>query len=476
MAFYYLYEIKEVIFYGINEYSLRMKDTVLSSGKKILAFIDRRADEIREIDGIPVCTKIVPNKLDECLIIALQNALQHDEIAARANKRGFERIVYVPMDCRLDQGKAQVVRNAYNCITLDDWGAEQRPIPTYGELYKNVFLGNSAVEESIHHRGKYITVKIPVDLVYTSLREGEYADIPLASFQPYDQMYDFFEANSSNDDSINEIYLRKYGLKDTSGAVDIGKTITMRTGLIEKYTEFFQEGLEFSLSCAPLAKWNERGYFNLCEGQHRTMWLLKRGIYYLPVRVPVDDWNKYANVKIAKEMTGLVDDIKLITPILNPCFENNSFYNKFFLIKLLVELQKKCYPLIRNRNILSFDSFYGYFSFNFCRMNAMRVMNYVEDEKLMSIYEGIKKLYNIELELTRNMKECFDEFDLVSFLGTFDQLNKLEVIKEFLSKKKVVISNLSIDEESRLGNEYIKNEVGKIFFENRMEPVYVLGI
>lgn len=309
-----------------------MKDAALSAGKNVTAFIDRRAEEIGDINGIPVYATFPSAKSGDCLIIALQNALQHDDIAKQANEHGFERILYVPMNSEIAQDKAQIMRNAYNSVILNDWVAEQRPIPNYSEMYSSDALASALPDEKPANNNKYIVVRVPIDVVYTSLEANEFSDMPLAAFHPYNILFDYFESKSPKEPDTPNAYLERNAQRDYTGKKDVKKTIAMRGECIEKYTEFFQDGLDFALSSAPLAQWNARACFNLCEGHHRTIWLLRNGIYYLPLRISIDDYKKYANIEALKEIRTDVSFINIqhLTPISNPCFNKSSFHNKFF--------------------------------------------------------------------------------------------------------------------------------------------------
>lgn len=474
-------DIRDIMFYGVNEYTRKMKEEAIAANRNVIAFIDRRAEEIGNVDGIPVYKEAVPNSSGDCLIIALQNALQHDEVARKASEKGFEKIIYVPMDAEIDQHKAQVLRNTYNSIFNNDWEAVNESIPFYEEIYgvnsKRTTFAPPSQKTVVRKSDKFVTARVPVELVYTSVREGEYADMPLASFDAYDRMYDVFDS-ASQEKTLPESYLDKYAIQSCDDTPDAGKTFEMRGSLIEKYTEFFQTGMDFASSCAPLAKLNGRGCFNLCEGQHRTMWLLKQGIYYLPLRISVEDWDKWRNERNVEQIEGsdTLEDIVLSTPISNPYFLGKSFFNKFFLMKLQVEIQRKLYSLIKGKKIFIMESFYGYFAFNLCRMQAAEVTSYVKNAKLQSAYNLLEKIYGINLRYEKDEPKSYDDYDMVFAIGEVEAINKMNVIEKALSNGKQVVSNIPYLEEDSYAHRCQRNYIGKLVYRNRIEFVYVMKL
>lgn len=477
MGFYFISEIQDIVFYGVNEYSLRMKEAALSAGKNIIAFIDRRAKKIGEIDGIPVYDEFVYADVETCLIIALQNALQHDEIAKSANKHGFERILYVPMDVGIESQKAQTIRSAYNSMLLNDWNAEKRPIADYQELYRNnnlcILLGEGEHDNEIANK-KYSIVRVSADLVYTSTEDDGYADIPLAAFKPYESLFNYYGKQGEEEPDIPNNYLERNAQKNIIGDNDFDKTIALRGKCIEKYTEFFQDGLDFAISCAPLAKRNNRGCFNLCEGHHRSMWLLRSGIYYLPLRISIDDYTRFANDEqvaiLSKDV--LFHVIKQQTIISSLRFNRISFYNKFSLMKLMVDIQRDCFNIVQGRQICVYDSFWGYFAFNIYRMKASKVMYYLHDKLNFSVFGKLEALYGIKLSY--NCESYGGEGDVLVFLGEISGVNKLEIIAKAQRNRRIVISNLTNEETCYLNKDYNKSYIGKLFFDNKIESVYVL--
>ena len=45
----------------------------------------------------------------------------------------------------------------------------------------------------------------------------------------------------------------------------------------------------YFVAAAPKAVWNKKGYLNLCEGQHRCVYLLTKGMKKVPVRLEKAD-------------------------------------------------------------------------------------------------------------------------------------------------------------------------------------------
>ena len=471
----------KIFLYGVNRYSQELADTLRDSDFQVSAYIDRRAKELKNINGVDVYEmksvfSDISNKI--CVIIMLQNAMQHDEIAKELFDKGVEKIIFVPMLLNYNKVYANDLRRIYNRILLGD--LEEIEVPYYRMLVQDSEL---KLDETFYIESKnYITLSVSADILYTTIKEvNPYADIPLVAFKPYDQMFRYFLAEGAGD--VKE-YLEKYGVNScnyTHSFTD-DDIILQREMLYEIWNEHFQEGIDFFVSSAPLARWNSKGYFNLMEGQHRTLFLIKKGIYYLPVQISREDYERWKNISIADEIKGDEKVINAKCPIHNPYFQKNSFYNKISVIDSMLQIQQNLPEVLyRDKEILNIDLIYGYYGFNFCRMGGRSVTLFAVDDNDRHIMKSFVELYrlkgiNIQTGLPIHRLQQFHFISIIGYNEKFDYL-KWYIINDFDNLKlEAVLLSLTHKEMTSM-NESMKKRVvlvSKVYMEKVMSGIYLL--
>lgn len=338
----------KIILYGVNEYAVRLAGILRRDGFAIIAFIDRRADELKNVQDIPVYEMDDPylrmKDQDRCVLIMLQNAMQHDEIAEKLSERGIEKIIYIPMRFGAHAKYAYELIEVYNAILIGNYQAIGK-IPYYQ------YLKHIRQEQEEKQSGDYLTADVEADLIFTSQVEpAPYADVPLVRFAPYTTLFEYLGANE-NLASVPKEYLERYGVKscnytNTYTDQDI---LRQRAELYELWNEHFQAGREFFRASAPLAQWNERGYFNLCEGQHRTLFLVTKGLRYVPVRLKREDYEKWKGSYKEQVKISLIDS----------------------MLWMQKNLPDECY---RDRTVLSMDDMQGFYGRHMYRLGGGKVI------------------------------------------------------------------------------------------------------
>lgn len=471
----------KIFLYGVNRYSQKLADTLRDSDFQVLAYIDRRASELKNINGIDVyeMDSIFLDICNEiCVIIMLQNAMQHDEIAKELFGKGIEKIIFVPMLLNYNKVYANDLRRIYNRILLGD--LKEIEVPYYRMLVRDSVL--KLVETFYVESKNYITISVSADILYTTMKEAEpYADIPLVAFKPYNQMFRYFLAEGAGD--VKE-YLEKYGVNScnyTHSFTD-DEIILQREMLYEIWNEHFQEGIDFFVSSAPLASWNVKGYFNLMEGQHRTLFLLKKGIYYLPVQISREDYERWKNISIVDEIKDDELVINAKCPIHNPYFQKDSFYNKISIIDSMLQLQQNLPEVLyRDKEILSIDTICGYYGFNLRRMGGRSVTLFAVDDSDRHTMMSFLELYRLEgIDIQTDLKrEIFQQFSFISIIGSNEKIDcfKWDIVNDFDNLKSEAVLLSLTHKEMKTISETMKKRmvlVSKVFMETEMSYIYLL--
>lgn len=281
---YAIRQDNEILLYGYNLYCKEQADTLIESGYRVIGIIDKKTDGKEKYREIPVVNSVemLPVSEKTCVFIMLQNGMQHWEIAQDLYRHGISRVVFLPMrsDFYSDDIQSEFIIQ-YNYMMEGAYGFMRVPY-LCDEMFRLTWKAWRVARKL--GNGKFI-IWIKKELLRTTMKEIEqYRDIKIADFTPY---INLFSALAGNERDISE-YIKWYGLtpfSETSKEA-FEFVIKKRSGLYIFFEDVFRSGnIGYFETAAPKAVWNTNGYLNLCEGQHRCVYLLTKGLDYLPVRV-----------------------------------------------------------------------------------------------------------------------------------------------------------------------------------------------
>lgn len=275
----------EIILYGFNLYCKEQVDKLKESGYTVVGIVDKNLQGKDSYHGIQIAHSIENFSLTEktCIFIMLQNGMQHWEIARDFYRYGICRVVFLPMKTGFYNDDIQnefIVQ--YNYMMEGSYSF-MRVSYLQDEMFEVSNTKSWRVAKQME-KGEYV-IWVNKDMIRTTVREAEkYRDIPIADFIPYIDLF-LFLAGDKRD--ISE-YIRMYGFapfpETSEEAYDY--VIQKRKRLYDFFEDKFRSGnMDYFTAAAPKAVWNTSGCLNLCEGQHRCVYLLTKGMDYLPVRV-----------------------------------------------------------------------------------------------------------------------------------------------------------------------------------------------
>jgi len=275
----------EIVLYGYNAYCREQVEQLIEKGYTVTGILDQNPENRGKYKDIPIECGIEKLTISRrtCVFIMLQNGMLHWDIACRLYKHGISRIVFLPMKKGFYSNRVQAdLIVQYNYMMEGKYPIMRVPC-LKDEMLKLSGERKWYIEKRLDSE-EYI-IWVAKDLIRTTLKEPEkYRDIPIADFTPY---INLFSCLSGNKTDISE-YIKLFGKAPfPDGSVEAYKyVIAKRRGLYEFFEDKFNSGcIDYFAAAAPKAVWNESGYLNLCEGQHRCIYLLLRGLSYVPVRV-----------------------------------------------------------------------------------------------------------------------------------------------------------------------------------------------
>lgn len=381
----------DIILYGVNAVSRRIHDSLEEAGYHVAAFFDKRCKELREQCSIPVYdlldnpyTRLEKENL--CVIILLQNAMQHEKIAGSLLRQGYQKILFAPVGSRLRRETEITYRNLYN-ILLSEQFDDLIGIPLFREelFQRQVSVRHTVIRED----GNCMVVWCPIELIYSghkksSSNTAQYANIPIASILPYNELFHYLQG----DETACTSYLNKFGVHSyrfPTQYTDMDVLI-QRKQLLEIYSTELNYGMDFFISSAPMSVWNSaRRVFNLIDGHHRCSFLAMQGFRFLPIRISKSDFNEWdISDQTGAQLDSLIDAGKALS-ILHPKYK---LVHEAADRNHLLQLESIQNYLITNRNtwfenqsVLDASDTCGYYARNSLRMRAARAVSFVRGKK-----------------------------------------------------------------------------------------------
>lgn len=337
--------MKKFLLYGAASIGGIAKDVLESSGYDVVGYIDKRAYEMKQYNGLPVWNiQNVSERgyMGDCAVyISVKNVFEHEKIAKQLFKAGFRKLIYKPYNVLL--GNASTNENLL------------------AQLYDDLFEGRLEgvefeIPDCVCEKGMYdyalisrangqVTAYIPVEYIFTNDYRDEdmqkWGNVPIPCFFTH---INFFRSLDGDQSCSVMPYLKEYCefTAQIEGKIQI--TNAWRNNVIANRTHIFEQMSEslcldplFFVRNAAAAVWNrENKYFNLTSGKHRCTFLAAKGNKYIPLTISEEDYEEFINiskVNQVKNVMDLYDDTVLIP---NPYFyrgvHNRDFGEHSFLL------------------------------------------------------------------------------------------------------------------------------------------------
>lgn len=425
----------KIVIYGAASYGKRMYERFVENGLDVIAFVDKRADELGTfMDRIVIRPEQLNEKLgnsDYILFIAIKNVFEHSKIVQQFIVSGHTKIIYRPYSTLMGRGSAEQgsINRVYDKIDENEFG-DIFEIPAVYEDNMLSFNDNAI----IRREGEEVIANIPWQFVFTNKkRDGGsiWSDVNCMQMFPQISFFSYLLGNRSS--GINDYLNFCISAASKQGDIEITEqwkenVITNRDTIFQQMNHAYELDWDFFVRNAPSAEWNEeRNYFNLNSGKHRTAFLLARGNKYIPIRLSSDDYSKYIKMEYAQKVATLNNKL-MSYRILHPRFleipcKDWDVYD--LLEKCLVEHITKTYLFskdtlaLKNKTILiglPDDNGSVSRTFALLGMNVTRFMFEKDD-----ISPHIEKLFKIENKITvatnydevRNMRFDFGLMDSI---------------------------------------------------------------
>lgn len=495
-SYYYLEQNYTYIIYGAGIGGKKLYRRLNHMGYEVSAFIDQRAEQIKQLYQknvlLPDDYKGKPE--DTIIIISVANYFEHKKIAQILSSYGFNKIIYMPPPNTPDYSDYAIkMTELYNKI-MEQAISNMDYAPFY-QAEELSYFTNSAVISRLS--GGKIVVSVPLDICYTQIISGyqktknielcHSSDLPfyIGKYKLI-EYFKVFEGTSSNPDTAIQNYhnfvLSNGAMYQTYTKNDTGLHLLdqNRFGIYQAMNQALNDGLTFFEKTPIKLAWNTKGYFNLIDGHHRLAFFCIKGFSRIPAEISSEDYKEWINeeklspcISAARQGNFPVS----CTPIEHPNF---YYYPTAQDMGGTTRLQKICSYLvqncidIKNKKILDLGCHFSNLSRFFHRMGAE--VTAIESEENFHLFAQHlnQLLYCNTINLYCEKIESFNSsisFDIVIMLGglgfipgtetsevILKQIDKLtgsiliwESGKKAAYEKQLILKSTSFSKYERLG-------------------------
>lgn len=486
MKDYRLLKSNKYIIYGAAFMGKLMLNGMNKAGYTVTAFLDRRAEKLKEVDGVKVYAPETYEDEDRehtIVLVAITNVFEQPQVAAYLKKLGYNRII-----CKMsanNQYKSENVKKmfvAYEMI-LEGTVCEEVELSELSEDCQDIFFEEHALIKNVNENE--VIAYIPVELCHTGTvympdefwgKNEECEEEGTLIIYSQTRIIELFKAFEGKADSVKEAMekFRDYFFKNPGRYYSFPRTeqgfddfVSNRYEVYMRMSQMLNQGMDFFIQVPIVVKWNEGGYFNLSDGVHRVCFFVAKGLRYIPAKMSREDFECWKNEKKLYdciEYMKKMDCLPAYAPILHPNFMNyptrRDTAGDTRIIQIFNYLYNKKMSM-SEKSFLDIGSYYSFFSQAFERLGA----DVTTLEVYESSYEAGKKIndllhcHNITAIHGDILNTDFErKFDITMMLTVFYPYLDTEDGKKIIKKVSNITRNMLIwesGEKPKMEIEYI---------------------
>lgn len=339
------------IIYGAATTGAILYHNLKESGYKIIAFVDKRADEIDSYLELPVWNLRQAEKYfgtcdDVIVIIAIKNVFEHEKIAKTIWNLGCNKIIFRPSSVIEGRGKTEDL----NLNVIYDNAIKGRLVSCYViEKFDKIDLEDCAI---IKEGEDYVVANIPSQYIFTDDYQNKeiiWGDIPCWGLVPHVGLFQLFSGIPNCDYKEYILFCRQAAQR--SGGIVTSKAweesvFSNRLDVYNHMKLAWEHDRSFFVVNAVEASYNDKGYFNIKSGKHRVIFQMVQGSQYIPLRIKKADYYKWNNKDLAIKVKNLLENSgRDALPIIigNPFYYKYSCNSSDFYKKVLDRLISMIY-------------------------------------------------------------------------------------------------------------------------------------
>lgn len=402
MEKFYLKKEYRYLIYGASVRGKEMLKGLKAAGYCVTAFLDRRAEDLKIVNGIPVYhpEKFEHNDFENTIIIvSISNPFEHTMIADYLHSFGYEKIIYAIFP-GMDHTNEEISELDQTYANIQDGTVtEQNVFFQYTDQWMDLIFKDGAC---IQKDDKFVVAYLPIDMCFMSLRDYYYnffgkaimdnspemeerfnMPVYMAAYEQHNMFKAFYGTLSKRGKVIKAFTnfwknnLCIYG--DTFSRTPEGEEAMLINrcnafwGMFQAYQ---RSGMDYFIQHPVEVYWNTNGYFNCVDGGHRISFLLAMGLSFVPALISNHDYAQWINKEKLRDCIDFAKEKHIpaaYAPIPHPHFRFFPAYRDIggaTRIHKIEEVLMYNHIQIKDSRILDAGSYYCYLSQVFARMGA----------------------------------------------------------------------------------------------------------
>lgn len=364
------------------------------------------------------------------------------------------------------------------------------------EFFKSFDENKELTEGAVIYQldDQHVVVWIPIELLFSQrtedniiddytdewkLHSEKWADLPIIMFEPHKCLYAFFQYGSEYPDTYCNWYQKIYTSRELVYKYTDESLIDKRFREFKSMQRKLNKGMDFFIEHPAIAKWNPKGYFNLLDGHHRTMFLYSSGLTRIPVQITKKDYDMWCNKKMAVSVHEIIKKQKrkeFYQPILNPYYMDiNSYREGYAKSRLHYIMEYFGSQRLIGKKVIDVGANLGYMGQAFARMGCDVTL--LEPDPLH--YELMQKINDLLYIKCNTVMVKFEDyettekFDIAILLTVFYHYYSDEAIKvKFVQHLNKMVSQMIIWESGGSSDEEKKYIIEHTKFTNYQRLCY----
>lgn len=428
---------------------------LISKGFRVICYFDRRAEELVCIDGLSVFTiasapYMCKDNINNCVIVCLQNIIQHTIVAKELYDNGYNNILFLSEGDNFNSKLSYKMIEKYNNFFSNF--EEVTKIPCYSSIiikYKEIVNKYDII---LNENNNYVTIMVPVNLVFVERVENNvFHGKNICRFIPYFNLFRYLEGIDENCD----IYLSF--IKSKSPNINIKSYMSHRFKLFQMYERELSKGIKFFILSSPIANY-ENGKFYLTDGHHRVTYLITKNYNKVPITINKIDFKLWINKSLI--YYEKFKNIFLNCPISHPYFSNCGS-NELIVYRIFISMFNYIKNIkFTNFNFIEIDNYDGFFCRVFSRENIDKLVCIYDKINIVKV-KYVNKILGINnIELYENSYEHYEIFDIAILSSDVCDVNNMLLMLnncKFVFVEEQQVNNINLDWNYKKLTSYLKN-------------------
>lgn len=404
------------IIYGAGGNCRHIKNLLQKAKYPVIAILDKRAKEIKDIEGIPVYTLEQFSSMDvekgnSIIIISIKNVFAHINIARELLAIGYGNIIYKPFP--ILQGECDEewdsINYAYEAVVeeedLSDLKGRLIACSRYDHLM--VFKDELIIEES----KEKVTCWIPIELVCNYDREDAFKLLPMAAYYPLLNLYQYLLGSAFTydwEEIRNDFFLYAVDWVERSNNEF---SDSLKNSMLNSRINIFAEMQKkadidknfFIRNAVCVKRIDSMRFYLTASGRNRVSFLAAKGYRFIPAYMSREDYACWINQGKFEKIRQHLEKEKineLFTMVPHPFMSSFASETMDYVSLFCMQVVKEIYRMLHWK---SAEKKKDYFKINFIKFQEekanLNVFAAVKDDgcigRLLLMY-GIRcyRLYN----------------------------------------------------------------------------------